>query len=134
MLGHGLRTTGGEIAFTARQKINSHSQIFRYGRSIFCLPHLPEISDFFDLCFHWMSVVRILDQINSDCSMYLHVKDFGPNNVKFKIVIWIYVIKRLRKVRVHLTVFAGKWLFWSKKVGADILYVQCFCYKVFTSQ
>ena len=35
-----------------------HSKIFRYGRSIFCLPHQPKISDFFDLCLHWVSVVR----------------------------------------------------------------------------
>ena len=32
---HGLQTPGEEIAFTARPKINSHSQIFKYGRSIF---------------------------------------------------------------------------------------------------
>ena len=35
-----------------------HSKIFRYGRSILCLPHQPKISDFFDLCLHWVSVVR----------------------------------------------------------------------------
>ena len=28
------------------------------GRSIFCLPHRPKISDFFDVCLHWVSVVR----------------------------------------------------------------------------
>ena len=55
---HGLRTPGEEIAFTARPKIKSQSQIFRYSRSIFCLPHPPKISDFFDLCLHWVSVVR----------------------------------------------------------------------------
>ena len=55
---HGLRTPVEEIAFTARQKIKSLSQIFRYGQSIFCLPHRPRISDFFDLCLHWVSVVR----------------------------------------------------------------------------
>ena len=44
---HGLRTPGEEIAFTARPKINSHSQIFR-----------PKFSDFFDLWLHWVSVVR----------------------------------------------------------------------------
>ena len=54
----GLRTPGEEIAFTARPKIKSQSQIFRYGRSIFCLPHRPKISDLFDLCLHWVSVVR----------------------------------------------------------------------------
>ena len=55
---HGLRTPGEEIAFTARPKIKSQSQIFRYGRSIFCLPHWPNFSDIFDLCLHWVSVVR----------------------------------------------------------------------------
>ena len=50
---HGLRTPGEEIAFTARPKINSHSQIFRYGQSIFCLPHRPKLSE-----LHCVSVVR----------------------------------------------------------------------------
>ena len=58
---HGLRTPGEEIAFTERPKINSQSQIFRYGRSIFCLPQRSKFSDFYDLCLHWVSVVRVLD-------------------------------------------------------------------------
>ena len=58
---HGLRTPREEIAFTARPKIQSQSQIFRYGRSIFCLPHRPNFSDIFELCLHWVSVVRGLD-------------------------------------------------------------------------
>ena len=49
---HKLRTPGEEIAFTAR--LNSHSQIFRYDRSRFCLPHRPKFSDFLDLCLHWV--------------------------------------------------------------------------------
>ena len=52
---------GEEIAFTARPKIKSQSQIFRYGRSIFCLPHRPNFSDIFDLCLHWVSVVRAIN-------------------------------------------------------------------------
>ena len=55
---HGLRTPREEIAFTARPKTHSHSQMFRYDRSIFCLPHRPNFSDIFDLCLHWVSVVR----------------------------------------------------------------------------
>ena len=58
---HGLRTPRGEIVFTALPKIHSHSQIFRYASSIFCLPHRPNFSDIFDLCLHWVSVVRALD-------------------------------------------------------------------------
>ena len=57
-LGHGLRTPREEIAFTARPKIHSHSQIFGYGQSIFCLPHRPNLSDIFELCLRWVSVVR----------------------------------------------------------------------------
>ena len=55
---HGLRTPREQIAFIARPKIQSQSQIFRYGGSIFCLPHRPNFSDIFDLCLHWVSVVR----------------------------------------------------------------------------
>ena len=54
---YGLRTPSKEIAFTAQPKIQSQSQIFRYIQSIFCLPHRPKFSDFFDLCL-WVSVVR----------------------------------------------------------------------------
>jgi hypothetical protein len=53
-----LRTSGEEIAFSTLPKIHSHSQIFRYGQSIFCLPYRPKFSDFFDLCLHWVSVVH----------------------------------------------------------------------------
>ena len=56
-MNHGLRTPGEEIIFTLRPKIKSQSQTFRYGQSIFCLPHRPLISDFFDFCLHSVSVV-----------------------------------------------------------------------------
>ena len=55
---HGLRTPREEIAFTTRPKTQSQSQIFRYGGSIFSLPHRPNFSDIFDLCCHRVSVVR----------------------------------------------------------------------------
>ena len=56
---HGLRTPREEIAFTARPKIHSHSQIFRYGRGIFWLLQQPNFSDILDLCLHWVSVVHV---------------------------------------------------------------------------
>jgi len=58
---HGLRTPREKIAFTARPKIHSHSQIVWYGGSIFCLPHRPNFSDILDLCLHWVSLVRVWD-------------------------------------------------------------------------
>ena len=57
---HGLRTPGEEIIFPARPKIKSQSQIFTYSQCIFCLPHRPKISDFFDLCVHCVSIVHVL--------------------------------------------------------------------------
>ena len=38
--------------------LHYQSQIFRYARSMFCLPHRPKLSDLFDLCLHLVSVVR----------------------------------------------------------------------------
>jgi hypothetical protein len=56
---HGLRTPREEIAFTLQPKIQSQSQIFRYGGSKVCLPNRPNFSDIFDLCLHWVTVVRV---------------------------------------------------------------------------
>ena len=69
---HGLRTPREEIAFTARPKIHSHSQIFRYGRSIFFLPHRPKFSDVYDLCLHWVSVVRGWHQFKRGGGSFRH--------------------------------------------------------------
>ena len=55
MLNHRLQMPREEIA---QPKLHSHSQIFRYSQGIFCLPHRPNFSDIFDLCLHWVSVVR----------------------------------------------------------------------------
>ena len=55
---HWLRTPGQENTLTAWPKIKSQSQIYRYSRSIFCLPHRPKILGFFDLYLHWVSVAR----------------------------------------------------------------------------
>ena len=62
---HGLQTPSEEIAFTAQPKIKPQSQVFRYGQSIFCLPHRPKISDFLDSSLHRVSVVRALVHCNS---------------------------------------------------------------------
>ena len=40
---HGLQRPSEENVFTARPKIYSYCQIFRYGRSIFYVPHLAQI-------------------------------------------------------------------------------------------
>ena len=62
---HRLRTSGEEIVVSARPTTKSQSQIFRYGQSLFCLPQRPKISDFFDLCLHWVSVVRGIDHLSA---------------------------------------------------------------------
>ena len=67
------------MAFTARPKIHPHSQIFRYGQSIFCLPHQPKFSDFFDSFLYCMSVVRALtSQFLTQNFKLKHLFFFGP--------------------------------------------------------
>ena len=70
---HGLRTHGEEITFTARPKIKSQSQIYRYGRSIFCLPHRPKISGFLDLSLHWVSVVCAQDYLETSHFLFMRL-------------------------------------------------------------
>ena len=53
---HGPRMPREENLFTEQPKIHSHPKIFKYGRSIFCLPHHPTFLDIFDLCLHWLSL------------------------------------------------------------------------------
>ena len=57
---HGLQTPSEEIAFTARAKIKSQSQVcigtVQWKHILSAI--LPIISGFFDLCLHWVSVVR----------------------------------------------------------------------------
>ena len=50
-----------EIA--TRLKIHSHSQIFRYSQSMFCLPPRPDFSDIFDWSLHWVFVVRVANNV-----------------------------------------------------------------------
>ena len=77
-LDHGLRTPKEEIVFTARPKIQYRSQIFRYGRSIFCLSHQPKFSYFFDLCLHWVSVVHGSDDATKESHSFLtHIPKKG---------------------------------------------------------
>ena len=98
---HGLRTPREEIAFTARPKIQSQSQIFRYGRSIFCLPHQPNFSHIVDLCLHWVSVVRGLYQAQLfwDFQKLVHKLQnlqFSPNSNKV-----LAIINFWKAIRTH---------------------------------
>ena len=73
---HGLLTPREEITFTAaRPKIQSQSQSFVFGRSIFCLPHRPNLLDIFDLCLHWVSVVRASSA--TDCNKNKNLNFIG---------------------------------------------------------
>ena len=52
---HGLPMPRG---FTAWPKTHSHSKIFRYGQTVFCLWNWPNFSDIFGLCLHWVCPYR----------------------------------------------------------------------------
>ena len=73
------------ITFTARPKINSHSQIFRYGRSIFYLPYLPKFTDFIDLCLHWVCWVSVVHDFTHfwKKNWDSHSGPFGPSLANF---------------------------------------------------
>ena len=85
---HWLRTPREEIVFTAWPKIHYHPT-FRYGRSIFCMPHQPNFSDIFDLCLHWVSVVHAqIDQKNMWQSLFCLL----PIQYRFclRLIIWFW--------------------------------------------
>ena len=56
-----------------QDKIHSSSQILRYDRSIFCLPHRLNFSDIFDLCLHQVSVVCDENQRNCKYTFRNHL-------------------------------------------------------------
>ena len=106
---HELQTPREEIAITARPKIHSHSQIFRYGRSIFCLPHRPHFSDIFDLCLLWVSVVRAsvsLHNIQGFRHWLLHSTFWFVTAIKIVHIWykkrWESIIKRLTNSLYHI--------------------------------
>ena len=90
---HGLRTPREEKAFPARPRIQSQSQIFRYNGSIFCLPHRPNFSDTFDLCLHWVSVVRACEIPN--LFKNFTVPDFIQNIFRKKDNCWLHSRKKM---------------------------------------
>ena len=93
---HGLRTPREEIAFTDRPKIQSQCQIFRYGRSIFCLPHRPNFSDIFDLCLHWVSIVRVCTHIYAvDCLLCVASGTSRYAVVRIKVVLVLLVFGKM---------------------------------------
>ena len=67
---HGLRTPREEIAFTTRPKIHSHSQILGTAKAYFVCHIGPNFSDIFDLCLHWVSVVREVNHRELKLDLY----------------------------------------------------------------
>ena len=119
-----------EITFTARPKIHSHSQIYRYGRSIFCLPQRPKFSDIFDLCLRWVSVVREHGHFHFDVApLYSGPdNDFGmeqDNYVNFAVVHTSGVHFNSQNVLTQWS--KNSWLksSWSKSLGLKNLGLRC---------
>ena len=127
---HGLRTPREEISFTARPKIQSQSQIFRYGGSIFCLPHRPNFSDIFDLCLHWVSVVRAMN-LASNVLRFKNLISWTPHKHKMKQNSFVSKPKLLsaevKNSQIILRIENSKsalqiWLFWRDfvRIGKTI--------------
>ena len=45
------------------RKFNPNPKFLSTAEAYFCLPHRPNFSDIFDLCLHWVSVVRDFAQL-----------------------------------------------------------------------
>ena len=60
MRAHGLRTPGEEIAFTARPKFTPTPKFLGTAEAYFVCHIGPSFQNFFDLCLHWVSVVRVI--------------------------------------------------------------------------
>ena len=102
---HGLRTPREEIAFTAWPKIQSQSQIVKYGRSIFCLPYRPKLSDFFDLCLHCSSCV---ESMWGDFRMFLNPFGVSPGSSSRKMRLLTEIEAKMKVRRWSLLVHGLK--------------------------
>ena len=108
--GHGLRTPREEIAFTAWPKIQSQSQIFRYGRSIFCLPHRPNFSDIYDLCLRWLSIVRVVDDGDGCLCTYLFSLLVNKQTIVQSNRVWPNF--DAETCHILICMYCWWWLFW----------------------
>ena len=119
LLSHGLRTPREEIAFTAMPKIQSQSQTFRYGRSIFCLSHRTNFPDSFHLCLYRVSVVRDANDLNwkEKCSRpkYLsRVMIIAINaSAQIKVTYTVLILKKMSQLICKEELHS--WQFWQIK-------------------
>jgi hypothetical protein len=109
----GLRMPREEIAFTPRPELHSHSQIFWYGQSIFCLPHWPNFSDIFDSRLHWGSVVREKYVAN-----FANFQYWNMNRVKKSKNVHMYVIYEWSLVLAQrVSIIISFSIFWTLPAG-----------------
>ena len=116
-----------EIAFTAWPKIQSKAQIFRYGQSIFCLPHRPNFSDIFDLCLHWVSVVRgssymwvlLAEQFQNSQLLW---ETLVKNNCELAVVVDMKMMIRVQLTIITIIISLPKFLPISKSCGELFLW------------
>ena len=114
-----------EIAFTARPKIQSQSQIFRYGGSILCLPHRPNFSDIFDLCLHWVSVVRgfypdIIVKMCGPSGLHSAVRPTILKSRGYFLKFHILTILVNMRWSVRIRIPASLWARWVLLVGLEL--------------
>ena len=88
-----------------RTILRSQTQMFSYDRGIFiCLPQLPigpNISDFFDLCLHWVSVVQpAVEKIQMwcDCFYQCSLKSTSGGVFEINIHSWKHLLSHTAPV------------------------------------
>ena len=91
-----------------------------YGRSIFCLLLRPKFSYFFDLCLHWVSVVRV---------RYSSKKIFFKIVIFFTVTIVYYIEARINSKQSsspHLPLDCSFWFQFPIKLFAFCQEVDCY--------
>merc|ERR1712051_747036 len=83
-------------SLSARPKIKSQSQIFRYGQSIIRLLHRPKFSDFFDLYLHWVFIVRGLGCLGSSV-LYGKISDMMEILLSILLLGVIFMVSMAKK-------------------------------------
>ena len=60
-----------EMAYKTWPRITPQSQMFNVAEAYLSATFNPDISNFFDLCLHWMSLVRGLSYLHRSVGIFL---------------------------------------------------------------
>ena len=96
--------------------------MFKYGRSISCLPHRPKLSDFFDSCLHWESIICAHEYYQVGNRSFIQILQTAKcNGVDFLIgntcfYVWDFILSKADHTAPLSDLLLNLWLNKSKRV------------------